>query len=79
MIMINSVILSSPRTASLFWLVKVKLRVDEAVSYFFPVSSLQADVESGGLPPCEGAVNLAGENIMNPLRGSVNTRITQPD
>ncbi|XP_066537173.1 epimerase family protein SDR39U1 [Hoplias malabaricus] len=26
------------------------------------------DVESGGLPPCEGAVNLAGENIMNPLR-----------
>ncbi|KAG9273903.1 epimerase family protein SDR39U1 [Astyanax mexicanus] len=27
-----------------------------------------ADVESGGLPPCEGAVNLAGENIMNPLR-----------
>ncbi|KAL1280674.1 hypothetical protein QQF64_015274 [Cirrhinus molitorella] len=27
-----------------------------------------AEVESGGLPPCEGAVNLAGENIMNPLR-----------
>ncbi|XP_063074544.1 epimerase family protein SDR39U1 [Engraulis encrasicolus] len=27
-----------------------------------------ADVESGGLPPCDGAVNLAGENIMNPLR-----------
>ncbi|KAF4117529.1 epimerase family protein SDR39U1 [Onychostoma macrolepis] len=27
-----------------------------------------ADVESRGLPPCEGAVNLAGENIMNPLR-----------
>lgn len=28
----------------------------------------QADVESRGLPPCEGAVNLAGENIMNPMR-----------
>lgn len=27
-----------------------------------------SDVESRGLPPCEGAVNLAGENIMNPLR-----------
>ncbi|KAI4902055.1 hypothetical protein NFI96_007195 [Prochilodus magdalenae] len=27
-----------------------------------------ADVESRGLPQCEGAVNLAGENIMNPLR-----------
>ncbi|KAM6948670.1 epimerase family protein SDR39U1-like [Aplochiton taeniatus] len=26
------------------------------------------DLESGGLPPCEGAVNLAGENLMNPLR-----------
>ncbi|XP_076151885.1 epimerase family protein SDR39U1 [Alosa pseudoharengus] len=27
-----------------------------------------AELESGGLPPCDGAVNLAGENIMNPLR-----------
>ncbi|XP_030629533.1 epimerase family protein SDR39U1 [Chanos chanos] len=27
-----------------------------------------SDLESGGLPPCEGAVNLTGENIMNPLR-----------
>ncbi|XP_036374839.1 epimerase family protein SDR39U1 isoform X1 [Megalops cyprinoides] len=26
------------------------------------------DLEAGGLPPCEGAVNLAGENLMNPLR-----------
>lgn len=26
------------------------------------------DLESSGLPPCEGAVNLAGENLMNPLR-----------
>ncbi|KAI3374680.1 hypothetical protein L3Q82_021254 [Scortum barcoo] len=26
------------------------------------------ELESGGLPPCEGAVNLAGENLMNPLR-----------
>ncbi|XP_077413387.1 epimerase family protein SDR39U1 isoform X1 [Vanacampus margaritifer] len=26
------------------------------------------ELESSGLPPCEGAVNLAGENIMNPLR-----------
>ncbi|XP_034470544.1 epimerase family protein SDR39U1 [Hippoglossus hippoglossus] len=26
------------------------------------------ELESHGLPPCEGAVNLAGENIMNPLR-----------
>lgn len=26
------------------------------------------DLESSGLPPCEGAVNLAGENIMNPMR-----------
>uniref|UniRef100_A0A3Q3X4F1 Uncharacterized protein n=1 Tax=Mola mola TaxID=94237 RepID=A0A3Q3X4F1_MOLML len=25
-------------------------------------------LESSGLPPCEGAVNLAGENLMNPLR-----------
>lgn len=29
---------------------------------------LQRDLESSGLPPCEGAVNLAGENLMNPLR-----------
>ncbi len=29
---------------------------------------LQGELESGGLPPCEGAVNLAGENLMNPLR-----------
>lgn len=28
----------------------------------------QRDLESSGLPPCEGAVNLAGENLMNPLR-----------
>lgn len=27
-----------------------------------------SELESCGLPPCEGAVNLAGENIMNPLR-----------
>ncbi|XP_008333156.1 epimerase family protein SDR39U1 isoform X2 [Cynoglossus semilaevis] len=27
-----------------------------------------SDVESKGLPPCEGAVNLTGENLMNPLR-----------
>nr|XP_057937822.1 epimerase family protein SDR39U1 [Doryrhamphus excisus] len=27
-----------------------------------------AELQSGGLPPCDGAVNLAGENIMNPLR-----------
>ncbi|XP_037313576.2 epimerase family protein SDR39U1 [Pungitius pungitius] len=27
-----------------------------------------AELESHGLPPCEGAVNLAGENLMNPLR-----------
>ncbi|KAJ8268580.1 hypothetical protein COCON_G00137520 [Conger conger] len=26
------------------------------------------DLDTGGLPPCEGAVNLAGENLMNPLR-----------
>ncbi|XP_028296631.1 epimerase family protein SDR39U1-like [Gouania willdenowi] len=26
------------------------------------------DLESQGLPPCDGAVNLAGENLMNPLR-----------
>ncbi|XP_068604577.1 epimerase family protein SDR39U1 [Brachionichthys hirsutus] len=26
------------------------------------------DLESRGLPPCEGAVNLAGENLLNPLR-----------
>ncbi|XP_046883741.1 epimerase family protein SDR39U1 [Hypomesus transpacificus] len=26
------------------------------------------DLEADGLPPCEGAVNLAGENLMNPLR-----------
>nr|XP_061795747.1 epimerase family protein SDR39U1-like isoform X1 [Nerophis lumbriciformis] len=26
------------------------------------------ELESSGLPPCEGAVNLAGENLMNPLR-----------
>ncbi|XP_071347033.1 epimerase family protein SDR39U1 isoform X1 [Trachinotus anak] len=26
------------------------------------------ELESHGLPPCEGAVNLAGENLMNPLR-----------
>ncbi|XP_034021273.1 epimerase family protein SDR39U1 isoform X2 [Thalassophryne amazonica] len=26
------------------------------------------EVDSRGLPPCEGAVNLAGENLMNPLR-----------
>lgn len=26
------------------------------------------ELESCGLPPCEGAVNLAGENLMNPLR-----------
>lgn len=32
---------------------------------------LQSDVESKGLPPCEGAVNLAGENLMNPLRWCV--------
>lgn len=29
---------------------------------------LQGELESQGLPPCEGAVNLAGENLMNPLR-----------
>ncbi|KAM3605073.1 uncharacterized protein V6R79_020195 [Siganus canaliculatus] len=27
-----------------------------------------SELESSGLPPCEGAVNLAGENLMNPLR-----------
>ncbi|XP_061775548.1 epimerase family protein SDR39U1 [Nerophis ophidion] len=27
-----------------------------------------SELQSGGLPPCEGAVNLAGENLMNPLR-----------
>ncbi|KAL4657227.1 epimerase family protein SDR39U1 [Arapaima gigas] len=27
-----------------------------------------ADLERDGLPPCDGAVNLAGENLMNPLR-----------
>uniref|UniRef100_A0A3Q3EGM5 Short chain dehydrogenase/reductase family 39U, member 1 n=1 Tax=Labrus bergylta TaxID=56723 RepID=A0A3Q3EGM5_9LABR len=27
-----------------------------------------SELESNGLPPCEGAVNLAGENLMNPLR-----------
>nr|XP_040028067.1 epimerase family protein SDR39U1 [Gasterosteus aculeatus aculeatus] len=27
-----------------------------------------AELESHGLPPCDGAVNLAGENLMNPLR-----------
>lgn len=32
------------------------------------VPGLQADLESSGLPPCEGAVNLAGENLMHPLR-----------
>lgn len=26
------------------------------------------ELENGGLPPCEGVVNLAGENLMNPLR-----------
>ncbi|KAM9844816.1 epimerase family protein SDR39U1 [Aulostomus maculatus] len=26
------------------------------------------ELQSSGLPPCEGAVNLAGENLMNPLR-----------
>uniref|UniRef100_A0A8C6PUF6 Short chain dehydrogenase/reductase family 39U member 1 n=1 Tax=Nothobranchius furzeri TaxID=105023 RepID=A0A8C6PUF6_NOTFU len=26
------------------------------------------ELESRGLPPCDGAVNLAGENLMNPLR-----------
>ncbi|XP_076004498.1 epimerase family protein SDR39U1 [Genypterus blacodes] len=26
------------------------------------------ELESGGLPACDGAVNLAGENILNPLR-----------
>lgn len=26
------------------------------------------ELESRGLPPCEGAVNLAGENVLNPLR-----------
>lgn len=26
------------------------------------------DLQSNGLPPCDGAVNLAGENLMNPLR-----------
>ncbi|XP_047445521.1 epimerase family protein SDR39U1 [Mugil cephalus] len=26
------------------------------------------ELKSQGLPPCEGAVNLAGENVMNPLR-----------
>uniref|UniRef100_A0A3Q2WIK7 Short chain dehydrogenase/reductase family 39U, member 1 n=1 Tax=Haplochromis burtoni TaxID=8153 RepID=A0A3Q2WIK7_HAPBU len=29
---------------------------------------LQGELESQGLPPCEGAVNLAGENLINPLR-----------
>ncbi|XP_029436068.1 epimerase family protein SDR39U1 isoform X2 [Rhinatrema bivittatum] len=29
------------------------------------------DLPSKGLPPCDAAVNLAGENIMNPLRRSV--------
>ncbi|XP_018613611.2 epimerase family protein SDR39U1 [Scleropages formosus] len=27
-----------------------------------------ADLECGGLPPCEGAVNLAGEILLNPFR-----------
>uniref|UniRef100_A0A3P9J620 Short chain dehydrogenase/reductase family 39U, member 1 n=1 Tax=Oryzias latipes TaxID=8090 RepID=A0A3P9J620_ORYLA len=27
-----------------------------------------SDLKSKGLPPCEGAVNLSGENLMNPLR-----------
>ncbi|KAM8850947.1 epimerase family protein SDR39U1 [Spinachia spinachia] len=27
-----------------------------------------AELDSDGLPPCEAAVNLAGENLMNPLR-----------
>ncbi|XP_047224115.1 epimerase family protein SDR39U1 [Girardinichthys multiradiatus] len=26
------------------------------------------ELESRGLPPCDGAVNLAGENVLNPLR-----------
>ncbi|XP_043989649.1 epimerase family protein SDR39U1 [Gambusia affinis] len=26
------------------------------------------ELESHGLPPCDGAVNLAGENVLNPLR-----------
>ena len=28
----------------------------------------QAQLESDGLPPCEGVVNLSGENLMNPMR-----------
>lgn len=29
---------------------------------------LQSELESRGLPQCDGVVNLAGENLMNPLR-----------
>ncbi|XP_026170364.1 epimerase family protein SDR39U1 isoform X2 [Mastacembelus armatus] len=36
--------------------------------YFSYSVLLQGELESHGLPPCEGAVNLAGENLMNPLR-----------
>lgn len=30
--------------------------------------SVQDELEINGLPPCDGVVNLAGENLMNPLR-----------
>lgn len=30
--------------------------------------SVQDELEFNGLPPCDGVVNLAGENLMNPLR-----------
>lgn len=29
---------------------------------------VQDELEFNGLPPCEGVINLAGENLMNPLR-----------
>lgn len=34
----------------------------------------QTDLESAGLPVCDAVVNLAGENILNPLRRSEHTR-----
>ncbi|XP_028284196.1 epimerase family protein SDR39U1 [Parambassis ranga] len=33
-----------------------------------PAKITWGELESNGLPPCEGVVNLAGENLMNPFR-----------
>lgn len=41
---------------------------DSFINLFSLCASIQAELESHGLPPCDGAVNLAGENLMNPLR-----------